>query len=65
MQVEEIHVWLKQALRAWYARIDNYLHKLSFFNRDVDSNLYFKVVENQPMVLVLYVDDVFSLDRKD
>ena len=26
---------------------------------DVDSNLYFKVVENQPLILVLYVDDHF------
>ena len=24
-----------------------------------DSNLYFKVVENQPLILVLYVDDLF------
>ena len=26
---------------------------------DADSNLYFKVVENQPLILVLNVDDIF------
>ena len=26
---------------------------------DANSNLYFKVVENLPLILVLYVDDIF------
>ena len=26
---------------------------------DANSNLYFKVVENQPLVLFLYMDDIF------
>ena len=50
---------LKQALRAWYSRIDNYLRKLGFTKSDADSNLYFKVVKNHPLILVLYVDDLF------
>ena len=50
---------LKQAPRAWYAIIDIYLHKLGFLKSDADSNLYFKVVENQPLILVLYVVDIF------
>ena len=50
---------LKQAPQYWYARIDNYLQKLGFLKSDADSNLYFKLVENQPGVLVLYVDDIF------
>ena len=50
---------LKQAPRAWYARIDIYLQKLGFLKSDADSNLYFKVVENQPLVLFLYMDDLF------
>ena len=50
---------LKQAPRAWYARIVNYTHKLGFMKSDANSNLYFKVVENQPLILVLYVDDIF------
>ena len=50
---------LKQAPRAWSARIYSYLHKLGFLKSDVDSNVYFKLVENQPLVLILYVDDIF------
>ena len=50
---------LKQAPRAWYFRINSYLQKLDFLNSDADSNLYFIVMENQPLVLVLYVDDIF------
>ena len=50
---------LKQAPRAWYAIIDNYLHKLGFLKSDADSNLYFKVLDNQPLILVIYVDDIF------
>ena len=50
---------LKQAPRAWYARIDSYLQGLGFSKSIVDSNLYIKVVQNQPLILVLYVDDLF------
>ena len=50
---------LKQDPRAWYARIDSYLQKLGFLKSDADSNLYFKVVENLPLILVLYVNDLF------
>ena len=50
---------LKQAPRSWYARIDSYLQGLGFSKSIVDSNLYIKVVKNQPLILVLYVDDLF------
>jgi hypothetical protein len=50
---------LKQAPRAWYSRIDSYLTSLGFTKSDANSNLYFKVVENHPLILVLYVDDMF------
>ena len=39
--------------------MDSYLQKLGFLKSDTNSNLYFKVVENQPLILVLYVDDIF------
>ena len=32
---------------------------LGFSNSIVDPNLYIKVVQNQPLILVLYVDDLF------
>lgn len=50
---------LKQAPRVWYERIDNYLKSLGFHKSSADSNLYFKVVGSQPLILVLYVDDLF------
>ena len=50
---------LKQAPRAWYARIDNYLWGLGFSKSIVDSNIYIKVVKNQTLIMVLYVDDMF------
>jgi hypothetical protein len=51
---------LKQAPRAWYGRIGNFLKSLGFTKSKVDSNLYFKVMKDEPIILFLiYVDDVF------
>ena len=50
---------LKQALRAWYGQIDSYLQQLGFVKSDVDPNPYYLMVENEPLILVLYVDDLF------
>ena len=50
---------LKQAPRAWYERIDSYLMKLGFTRSNVDPNLYFKVDRERPLILVLYVDNLF------
>jgi len=52
---------LKQALRAFYSHIDNYLMKLGFTRSNVDPNLYFNIVQGMPMILVLYVDDLFLI----
>ena len=48
---------LKQAPRAWYARIDR--TSLGFTKSKVDPNLYFKVMDDEPYILLLYVDDLF------
>ena len=50
---------LKQAPKAWYERINNYLMKLGFTRSEADLNLYFKVENDRPLILVLYVDDLF------
>jgi hypothetical protein len=50
---------LKHAPRAWYARINNYLMSLGFTKSDADLNLYYKVEDGCPLILVLYVDDLF------
>ena len=50
---------LKQAPRAWYGRIDSFLTSLDFTKSKVDPNLYFKVIEDEPIILLLYMDDLF------
>eukprot|EP00253_Pinus_taeda_P024496 PITA_24496 len=55
---------LKQASRAWYLRIDTYLHQIVFTNSDADPNLYYIVEGDDPLILVLYVDDLFIIGAK-
>jgi hypothetical protein len=50
---------LKQAPRAWYSRIDAYLQQLGFEKSEADPNLYFIMVGEDPLILLLYVDDIF------
>ena len=50
---------LKQALRASYLRIDTCLQWMGFTKSDADLNLYYIVVWDDQLVLVLYVDDLF------
>jgi hypothetical protein len=50
---------LKQAHRAWYGRIDSFQMILGFTKSKVDSNLDFKVMNDEPFILLLYVDDLF------
>jgi hypothetical protein len=52
---------LKQAPRAWYERIDSYVMTLGFTRSEADPNLYFKVEDDKPLILVLYVDDLFLI----
>jgi hypothetical protein len=52
---------LKQAPRAWYARIDEHLMRLGFNKSFVDPNLYYKIVNGESLILVLYVDDLFLI----
>jgi hypothetical protein len=50
---------LKQAPRAWYARIDGHLMSLGFNKSVDDPNLYYKIVNSEALILVLYIDDLF------
>ena len=54
---------LKQAPRAWYGQIDGFLVSLGFTKSDADPNLYYKVVNDEPLILVLYVDDLFLIEN--
>ena len=61
MQVEE---GLKQAPQAWYERIDSFLSVMGFTKSKADPNLYLKVVDDAPVILLLYVDDLFLTGNK-
>jgi hypothetical protein len=50
---------LKQAPRAWYGCIENFLTSLCFTKSKADSNIYFKIMDNELVILLLYVDDLF------
>ena len=49
---------LKQAPRTQYARLDKYLEKLGFAKGTIDSNLYFKEIENGLLIIIVFVDDI-------
>jgi hypothetical protein len=50
---------LKKAPRAWYLRIDGYLQSLVFTKSEADPNLYILHVGKDPLILVLYFNDLF------
>ena len=50
---------LKQAPTTWYSGIDRFLSSLGFTKSKEDSNLYYKVEGGNPVMLLLYVDDLF------
>jgi hypothetical protein len=50
---------LKQTPRASYEKIDGYLMSLGFTKSVADPNLYYNIVGDECLILVLYVDDLF------
>ena len=50
---------LKQASRALYGRIDRFLTNLGFTKSKSNPNLYSKVMDDEHVILLLYVDDLF------
>ena len=45
--------------------MDSLLMALWFTESKADSNLYFKVEDGRPMMLLLYVDDLFLMGEDD
>ena len=39
--------------------IDSFLTSLDFTKSKANPNLYFKVIDDEPVILLLYVDDLF------
>lgn len=55
---------LKQAPKTWYGRIDSFLMSLGFTKGNADSNLYYKVVDGDQVILLLYMDDMFLTGKE-
>jgi hypothetical protein len=55
---------LKKSPRAWYGRIDSFLTSLGFIKSKDDSNIYFKVMNDEPVILLLYVDGLFLIGEE-
>jgi hypothetical protein len=52
---------LKQAPHAWYEKMDGFLMSLGFNKSTANLKLYYHIVGNECLILVLYVDDLFLI----
>ena len=50
---------LKQAPRAWYGRIYSFLTSMGFTKSKADPNIYMKIMDDEQVILLLYVYDLF------
>ena len=50
---------MKQDPKSWDARTDRFLARLGFTKIKVYPNLYLKVMDDELVILLLYVDDLF------
>lgn len=49
---------LKQALRAWYERLVNFMLENGFYKRKVDTTFFRKTLKNDILIVQVYVDDI-------
>lgn len=49
---------LKQAPKDWYSRLDKYILKLGYTKGNADNNLYYKVTNDDILVIEIFVDDI-------
>ena len=59
-KLKKVLYGLKHAPRTWYSRTDSFVTSLGFTKSKEDSNLSYKVEEG-PVILLLYVDDLFVI----
>jgi hypothetical protein len=51
--------------KAWYLRIYTYLQSMGLTKSEADPNLYLLQVGKDPLILVLYVDDLFLMGAEN
>ncbi|MCO5610100.1 hypothetical protein L7F22_064335 [Adiantum nelumboides] len=56
---------LKQAPRVWYGRIGDHLQSQGFQRSIADHTLYYKVQGKDIVLVILYVDDLILMGRKE
>ena len=49
----------KQAPRAWYGIIYSLLKIMGFTKSKPNPNIYMNIMDDEPVILFLYVDDLF------
>lgn len=52
---------LKQAPKVVYGQIASYFQKMGFVKSNAYPKLYYLMVEDEPLILVLYVDDLLLI----
>jgi hypothetical protein len=60
-RLNKVMYGLKKAPRSWYSRIDGYLMSLVFSKSVVDANLYYKIIDGESLILILYIDYLFLI----
>ena len=50
---------LKQDPIAWYGGIVSFLTRIGFTKSKIDPNIYMNIMDDEPVILLLYVDDLF------
>jgi hypothetical protein len=55
---------LKQALRAWFTRLSNFLLELGFKGSLVDTSMLIYIYGNIQIYMLAYVDDILFIEGK-
>ena len=55
---------LKEAPRAWYGRMDSFLTSMGFIKSKADPNIYMKMMDDELVILLLYVDNLFLIGNE-
>jgi len=53
--------YLKQSLRMWYQKFDYFELDHDFIRSEVDHYVYFKLIDGQILIIVLYIDDMLFI----
>ena len=55
---------IKQDPRSWYGIIDSFLTSMGFTKSKADPNIYMNIMDDEPVILLLYVDDLFLIGNQ-